>query len=52
MKEQIEGTKVVIRICKSKKDGQPNNQEKMYNETNNDLQKNAQKTDDREIRTL
>jgi hypothetical protein len=53
MKEQIEGTKGVIRICKSKKGRQPNDQEKnMYNETNNDLPKNTQNTDDRETRTL
>jgi len=29
MKEEIEGTKVVIRIHKSKKDRQPNGQEKI-----------------------
>ena len=39
MNEEIAGSKGVIRIRKSK-DRQPNDQErKMYNETNNDLQK-------------
>ena len=47
MKKEIEGTKVVIRIRKSK-DRQSNGHENKYNRTNNVLQKIAQETDDRE----
>ena len=50
MKKEIEGTKVVIRIRKSK-GRQPNDQEKKYNRTNNDLKKIPQETDDRETET-
>ena len=51
MKEEIEGTKGVVRVRKSKKDRQSNGHEKKYNRTNNDLQKITQKTDDRETET-
>jgi hypothetical protein len=51
MKKEIEGTKVVIRIRKSKKDRQSNGHENKYNRTNNVLQKIAQETDDRETET-
>ena len=51
MKKEIEGTKVVIRIRKSKKDRQSNDHENKYNRTNNVLQKSAQETDDRETET-
>jgi hypothetical protein len=47
MKEEIEGTKGVIRIRKSKKDRQPNDQENKCTTR----QKYTQKTDDREIQT-
>jgi hypothetical protein len=35
--EEFEDTKVVIRICKSKKNRQHNGQKKKYKRTNNDL---------------
>ena len=37
--EEFEDTKKVIRICKSKKNGQNNGQKKKGKRTNNDLQK-------------
>jgi len=49
--EEFEDTKVVIRICKSKKDGQHNDQKKRDKRTNNDLQNTTQKTKDRVTRT-
>ena len=51
MKKEIEGTKVVIRIRKSKNNRQSNGHKKKYNRTNNNLQKIAQETDDRETET-
>jgi hypothetical protein len=38
MHDEFENTKVVIRICKSKKDRQHNGQKKKDKRTNNDLQ--------------
>jgi len=38
---------MLIRIRKSKKDGQQNGRKKMGKKTNNDLQYNTQKTKDR-----
>ena len=38
MQEEFEDTKGVIRICKSKKDRQHNDQKIKYKRTNNDLQ--------------
>ena len=49
-KEEFEDTKGVIRICKSKKNRQHNDQKKKYKRTNNDLQ-NTHKTKDRVPRT-
>ena len=43
----VEDTKMLIRIRKSKKDGQQNGQKKMGKKTNNDLQYNTPKTKDR-----
>jgi len=45
--EEIEDTKGVIRICKSKKDRQHNGQKKKDKRTNNDLQNITHKTKDR-----
>ena len=48
LKQELEVTKVVNRISKSKKDKQHNgNQKKRDNRTNNDLQKTTQKIKDR-----
>jgi len=44
--EEFEDTKLVIRICKSKKDRQCNGQKKKYKRTNNDQQNITQKTED------
>ena len=44
-KEEFEDTKGVIRICKSKKNRQHNDQKEKYKRTNNDLQ-NTHKTKD------
>ena len=44
LKEEFEDTKGVIRIRKSKKDGQHNGQKKKNKRTNNDLQNTTQKT--------
>jgi hypothetical protein len=46
--EEFEDTRVVIRIRKSKKDRQHNDQKKKDNRTNNDLQNYTQKTKDQE----
>ena len=51
MKEEIEGTKGVIRIRKSKKDRQPNDQENKCTTRQTTIYKNIQKTDDRETQT-
>jgi hypothetical protein len=45
-KVEFEDTKEVIRICKSKKNKQHNDQKEKYKRTNNDLQ-NTHKTKDR-----
>jgi len=50
-KEELENTKGVIRIYKSKKDRQHNHQKKKYKRTNNDLQNTTQKTKDQAMRT-
>ena len=47
----FQGTKGVIRINKSKKDRQHNDQRQKIKMTNNDLQNNIQKTKDRATRT-
>ena len=49
--KEIEDTKEVIRIRKSKKDRQHNVQKKKDKGTNNDLQNIRQKTKDRATRT-
>ena len=49
--KQIEDTKEVIRIRKSKKNRQHNGQNKKDKGTNNDLQDITQKTKDRATRT-
>jgi hypothetical protein len=46
IKEVLEDTKGVIRICESKKDKQHNDQTKKDNMTNNDLQSITHKTED------
>jgi len=38
MEEEFEDTKLVIRICKSKKGRQHNGPKKKYKKTNNDLE--------------
>ena len=48
--EEFEGTKMVIRIRKSK-DREQNGQRRKYKRTNNDLQNTTQKTKDRVTRT-
>ena len=45
--EEFEDTKLVIRICKSKKDRQCNGQKKEDKRTHNDLQNITQKTKER-----
>ena len=50
-KEDLEDTKRVIRIRKSKKNRQRNGQKKKDKRTNNDLQNTTQKTKDRATRT-
>ena len=44
--EEFEDTKVVIRICKSKKDRQHNGLTKKYKRINNDLQNITHKTEE------
>jgi hypothetical protein len=44
IQEELEDTKGVIRICKSKKDRQHNGQKKNEKRTNNDLQNITHKT--------
>ena len=51
MIEELEDTKGVIRIRKSKKGRQHNDQKKKDKRTNNDLQNIAHKTKDRVTRT-
>ena len=51
MREMFEDTKWVIRIRKSKKDRQKNDQKKKEQKTNNDLQNTTQKTKERAART-
>jgi len=48
MKEEIEGTKGVVRVRKSKKDRQSNGHEK---NTTGQTTQNSHKTDDRETQT-
>jgi hypothetical protein len=47
LQEEFEDTKGVIKIHKSKKDRQHNDQNKKDKRTNNDLQNTTQKTKDR-----
>ena len=47
LNEELEETKEVFRILKSKKDRQRNGQKKKAKMTNNDLQNTTQKTQDR-----
>ena len=49
--EEFEDTKGVIRIRKSKKERQHNDNKKQNNMTNNDLQNTTQKTKERATRT-
>ena len=49
--KEFEDTKQIIRIRKSKKDRQHNDQTKKYKGTNNDLQNITQKIKDRATRT-
>ena len=51
IKEGLEDTKGVIRICESKKDKQHNDQPKKDKMTNNDLQSITHKTEDWVTRT-
>ena len=50
-REELEDTKGIIRIRKSKKDTQHNGQKKKYKRTNNNLQNIHIKTKDRVTRT-
>ena len=47
MQKELEDTKGVIRVRKSKKDGQHNRQKKKDKRTNNDIQNITHKTKDR-----
>ena len=51
LNEELEDTKGVIRILKSKKDRQRNGQKKKAKMINNNLQNTTQKTQDRTTRT-
>jgi len=51
LQEEIEDTEGVIRIQKSKKDRQHNDQKKKNKRTNNDLENTTHKTEDRATRT-
>ena len=51
VKEELEDTKGIIRIRKSKKDRQHNGKKKKDERTNNNLQNITHKTKDRVIRT-
>ena len=51
LQDEFEDTKVVIRICTSKKDRQRNGQKKKGKRTKNDLQNITHTTNDRVTRT-